>query len=114
MKTTTLAIVILVVLLNASLSSSATKNSWVEGQTLPNGVYRNGHFRIYDYLSYKYSNNTSFWTATGEYSQQNRGVDKEPYYQGTLRPEARELMDEIVKKREPTTGLQQQGLGKIP
>ena len=74
---------------------ASTRNVWVKGKILSNGVYRNGHYRIYDYLSYRYPNNTSFWTVNGDYYRQGQGVDKDPYFKGKLRPEAQEFMDKI-------------------
>lgn len=97
MKTWSICITTIGLLLTATHTFSATRNHWVEGQSMSNGAYRNGHFRIYDYLSYKYPNNTSFWTVTGEYYRQNQGTEKEPYYQGTISPEAKKSMDKTLQ-----------------
>ena len=76
----------------AGTASAQTENVWVEGKFLSNGVYVNGHERIYDFLSFKYPENTSFWTGSGDYYRQTGRLERDSYYQGKLPPKGQQLM----------------------
>lgn len=85
-------------LLLAGTATAQTDKHWVSERVLSNGTPQHGHNRLDDFASFRYPGQNGFWTESGQYYRAGSGIEKDPYYKGSLPADAARLLEERANK----------------